>query len=89
MSTSGVTSGRDDYPVGSIVWGKLPGYDWWPGVIISYCRDKEGDAAGRGEGGGGEGEGGAIHVWVKWYGENNLSQVSGHIIVCVCHTSRG
>ena len=26
-----------------------------------------------------EGEGGGIQVWVKWYGENNLSQVSSHI----------
>ena len=66
---SGATGDMDKYPIGSIVWGKLPGYDWWPGLIISYCKDKEGDTVG-------EGEGGGMQVWVKWYGENNLSQVS-------------
>ena len=59
------------HPVGSMVWGKLPGYDWWPGVIISYSREEE-DSKGDGE----EGEG--VQVWIKWYGENNLSQVSVH-----------
>ena len=60
----------EEHPVGSMVWGKLPGYEWWPGVIISYSRDKEGDSA-TGE----VVDGGGVQVWVKWYGENNLSQV--------------
>ena len=55
--------------MGSMVWGKLPGYDWWPGLIISYSRE-EGETRGDGEGDGG------MQVWVKWYGESNLSAVS-------------
>ena len=55
--------------MGSMVWGKLPGYDWWPGLIISYSRE-EGETRGDGEGDGG------MQVWIKWYGESNLSAVS-------------
>lgn len=43
-------------------------------MVISYCKDREGDTEG------GEGEGGGMQVWIKWYGENNLSQVSCHIL---------
>ena len=60
--------GGEEFPVGSMVWGKLPGYDWWPGVVISYSQDRVGS--------GGDGErGGGVQVWIKWFGENNLSQV--------------
>lgn len=69
------TSSVEEYPIGSMVWGRLQGYDWWPGMVISYCKEREGDTAGEGEG-----EGSGMQVWVKWYGENNLSQVSCHII---------
>lgn len=68
-SKSGTALDVEEYPIGSMVWGRLPGYDAWPGEVISYCRGKEGDGVE-------EGEGGGIQVWVKWYGENNLSQVS-------------
>lgn len=68
------SSSIEEYPIGSMVWGRLQGYDWWPGMVISYCKDREGDTEG------GEGEGGGMQVWIKWYGENNLSQVSYHIV---------
>ena len=57
---------HERFPVGAMVWGKLPGYDWWPGSVISYD-----------EGGGGGGGGGGVEpqVWIKWYGDNQLSQV--------------
>ena len=38
-ATGGGEGGGEEYPVGSMVWGKLPGYDWWPGVVISYSQD--------------------------------------------------
>ena len=53
---------HERFPVGMMVWGKLPGSDWWPGSVISYD-----------EGGGGGGE---PQAWIKWYGDNQLSQVS-------------
>ena len=64
-------------PIGRMMWGKLPGYDWWPGCVIS-CN--EGKLAARQEmddleEGEAENEKGT-KVWIKWYGENQLSQVS-------------
>ena len=78
------------YPIGTMIWGKLPGYDWWPGVLLSYS-----DGTNNGGGGGEKKEvtaatsteeqqlsddednsGNVVRVWVKWYGDNQLSQVS-------------
>ena len=76
------------YPIGTMIWGKLPGYDWWPGVLLSYS-----DGTTSNGGGGAKKELAAaveeqqlsddeesscnvIRVWVKWYGDNQLSQVS-------------
>lgn len=73
-SPAAVPGGGDEFPVGSMVWGKLPGYDWWPGCVISRSEDKNGDQQ---HTGGGDGDrGGGVQMWIKWYGENNLSQVS-------------
>ena len=76
------------YPIGTMIWGKLPGYDWWPGVVLSYS-----DGATSSGGGGAKKEPtsateeqqlsddeesscNVVRVWVKWYGDNQLSQVS-------------
>lgn len=75
------------FPIGSLVWGKLPGYDWWPGCVISYDKkeiekfkdelSEEGTeedvppAMTAGE----EGEDEDVVAWVKWYGDNQLSLV--------------
>ena len=58
---------RKLFPLGMMTWGKLPGYNWWPGSVISYDE-------GGGGGAGGE-RGGEPQVWIKWYGDNQLSQV--------------
>ena len=70
---------QDSYPIGRMMWGKLLGYDWWPGLIVSHSReeprrgkvestqDEEGDVESN-EGGG--------KVWLKWFGEKQLSNVS-------------
>jgi hypothetical protein len=76
------------YPIGTMIWGKLPGYDWWPGVLLSYS---DGSTSGGGSGAKKESAAAAteeqqlsddeesscnvIRVWVKWYGDNQLSQV--------------
>lgn len=75
------------YPIGTMIWGKLPGYDWWPGVLLSYS---DGSSVAGGSGGAKkeaameeqqlsddeESSCNVIRVWVKWYGDNQLSQVS-------------
>ena len=94
LSLSQVNSGsvamscKKLHPIGSMVWGKLPGYDWWPGAIVSYCGDKERDGdrdsdrdRDGGDAGEGEEENGnrGLQLWVKWYGENNLSKVISYL----------
>lgn len=65
------------YPVGTIVWGKLPGYDWWPGILLSYDDRNNGIKKESEETSDDEENGGnvGVRVWVKWYGDNQLSQV--------------
>ena len=58
---------KERYPVGMMVWGKLPGYDWWPGSVISYDEAPQmREGAERNT---------EPQVWIKWFGENQLSQV--------------
>ncbi len=56
--------------VGTMVWGKLPGYCWWPGVVISYggLESERDDVELPGESN--------FQAWVKWFGETQLSRVS-------------
>lgn len=66
------------------MWGKLPGYEWWPGTVISY--DKKDPTTPNGSSSNIErneeeeeedGKKGDTKVpWVKWFGDNQLSQVS-------------
>lgn len=53
-----------------MVWGKLPGYCWWPGVVISYGgpEDERDDEVSPGDSN--------FQAWVKWFGETQLSRVS-------------
>jgi len=54
---------EEDYPISSLVWGKLKGFDWWPGRISSHVEI----------GGMEPQDSGAL--WVKWFGENQVSEV--------------
>ena len=75
------------YPIGTMIWGKLPGYDWWPGVLLSYSDGSSAAGAGAKKEAAGamedqqlsddeESSCDVVRVWVKWYGDNQLSQVS-------------
>ena len=58
-----------EFPIGSMVWGKLPGYNWWPGNVISYDASegiKEEEE---------EEPSSNVRAWIKWYGETQLSKV--------------
>ena len=62
--------------IGTMVWGKLPGYDWWPGVVLSYSDGTNGTKKDTDELSDDETESNSVvRVWVKWYGDNQLSQV--------------
>lgn len=62
------------------MWGKIPGYSWWPGVVMCLNKTAEGfsgglesskDSDNQEE----EDEDGGTEVWVKWFGDNQLSKV--------------
>ena len=56
-----------------MVWGKLPGYNWWPGNVISY--DVIGGLNDEKEEKEEEESSSNVRAWVKWYGETQLSKV--------------
>lgn len=68
---------QDRYPIGRMMWGKLLGYDWWPGLIVSHSREEP--RRGKVERSQDEEEGESSEggkVWLKWFGEKQLSNVS-------------
>ena len=52
-----------DYPISTLVWGKLKGFDWWPGRISSHVEIGGLEPLPDGS------------LWVKWFGENQVSEV--------------
>ena len=71
---------KEVFCIGRLVWGKLPGYHWWPGFIFSYEKEdsrisKDPDDIFDIDPSDG------ITVWVKWFGETQLSLVSEHIYI--------
>ncbi len=85
--------------INRLVWGKLPGFCWWPGAIISYASNDSGQEAKekttvnnkqktRETPSAEDSQHGSevTSVWVKWFGENQLSLVikSNQGVVCMC-----
>uniref|UniRef100_A0A3P9PKL4 DNA (cytosine-5-)-methyltransferase n=1 Tax=Poecilia reticulata TaxID=8081 RepID=A0A3P9PKL4_POERE len=50
------------FGIGELVWGKLRGFSWWPGRIVSWCMTGRSRAA--------EGT-----RWVMWFGDGKFSVV--------------
>ena len=65
------------YPEGSLVVGKLPGYDWWPGMVMyqDSTTEKEKEDENDCEKDEEEEPEPGVQVWVKWFGDNQLSKV--------------
>ena len=61
------------YPIGRMMWGKLLGYDWWPGYIVSHSQERP-----KRERGGEENGDQDPKIWLKWFGETQLSYVSSN-----------
>uniref|UniRef100_A0A672PUP6 DNA (cytosine-5-)-methyltransferase n=1 Tax=Sinocyclocheilus grahami TaxID=75366 RepID=A0A672PUP6_SINGR len=51
------------FSIGELVWGKLRGFSWWPGQIVTWLMTGRSRAA--------EGT-----RWVKWFGDGKFSVVS-------------
>lgn len=58
----GLQDGRG-FGIGELVWGKLRGFSWWPGRIVSWWMTGRSRAA--------EGT-----RWVMWFGDGKFSVVS-------------
>lgn len=50
------------FPAGQLVWGKLKGFDWWPGMVVELKNLTQTENQ-------------INDVWVKWYGDNKFSKV--------------
>uniref|UniRef100_A0A8C7U509 DNA (cytosine-5-)-methyltransferase n=1 Tax=Oncorhynchus mykiss TaxID=8022 RepID=A0A8C7U509_ONCMY len=64
-----------DFGIGELVWGKLRGFSWWPGRIVSWWMTGRSRAA--------EGT-----RWVMWFGDGKFSVVS-HVSLQVASTRAG
>lgn len=67
------------FPIGRMVWAKLPTWCWWPGYIYSYGGEgskKEQQEKLMAELEDQEKEEEEQKIWVSWYGEKQLSLVS-------------
>nr|AFR91944.1 DNA cytosine-5-methyltransferase 3 [Patiria pectinifera] len=59
---------QDKFRYGELIWGKMKGFNWWPGTVVHHYASGR-DAAP------------SDACWVKWYGDDkfsklNLSQVT-------------
>ena len=59
------------FGIGELVWGKLRGFSWWPGRVVSWWMAGRSRAA--------EGT-----RWVMWFGDGKFSVVSHATCVNVC-----
>lgn len=55
------------YLIGQLTWGRLKGFDWWPGRVISHIEAQKSPAV--------EGS-----YWIKWFGDSKLSMLP---VVCL------
>lgn len=55
------------YLIGQLIWGRLKGFDWWPGRVISNIEAQKSPAV--------EGS-----YWIKWFGDNKISMLP---VVCL------
>uniref|UniRef100_A0A8B9LGW5 DNA (cytosine-5-)-methyltransferase 3 alpha b n=1 Tax=Astyanax mexicanus TaxID=7994 RepID=A0A8B9LGW5_ASTMX len=62
------------FGIGELVWGKLRGFSWWPGRIVSWWMTGRSRAA--------EGT-----RWVKWFGDGKFSVVAmcELSLLCLCY----
>ena len=51
---------KELFPAGQLIWGKLKGFDWWPGMVVELKSPMDNQVD---------------DVWVKWYGDNKFSKV--------------
>ncbi|KAJ7381239.1 hypothetical protein OS493_001355 [Desmophyllum pertusum] len=51
-----------EFVIGQLIWGRLKGYDWWPGRVVSYNEVQKAPPS-------------PCTHWIKWFGDNKLSML--------------
>lgn len=59
-----IPKAADEFSAGYLIWGKLKGFDWWPGVVVDFKNASQCLTEAR-----------PNEVWVKWYGDNKFSKL--------------
>ncbi|XP_022092554.1 DNA (cytosine-5)-methyltransferase 3A-like isoform X2 [Acanthaster planci] len=54
---------QDKYRYGQLVWGKMKGFNWWPGTVVHHHTCGRDAAA-------------SDACWIKWFGDNKFSKVN-------------
>ncbi|XP_071804547.1 DNA (cytosine-5)-methyltransferase 3A-like isoform X2 [Asterias amurensis] len=59
---------QDRYLYGEIVWGKMKGFNWWPGLVVHHytCRREPAPSDA---------------CWVNWFGDNKFSKLNLNQVV--------
>uniref|UniRef100_A0A8C8MHF9 DNA (cytosine-5-)-methyltransferase n=1 Tax=Oncorhynchus tshawytscha TaxID=74940 RepID=A0A8C8MHF9_ONCTS len=62
-STSLISHDNKGFGIGELVWGKIKGFSWWPGIVVTWR------ATGKRQ---------ATHGmrWLQWFGDGKFSEVS-------------
>ena len=53
----------NSFEVGDLIFGKLKGFDWWPGQVITHRLARQRPAL-------------SSCQWINWFGDNKVSEVS-------------
>uniref|UniRef100_A0A8C7ZVN4 DNA (cytosine-5-)-methyltransferase n=1 Tax=Oryzias sinensis TaxID=183150 RepID=A0A8C7ZVN4_9TELE len=58
--------------IGELVWGKIKGFSWWPGIVVTWR------ATGKRQ---------ASHGmrWLQWFGDGKFSEVKTQSVVTIVH----
>ncbi|CAG6021961.1 unnamed protein product [Menidia menidia] len=51
------------FGIGELVWGKIKGFSWWPGIVVTWHATGKRPA-------------GAGMRWLQWFGDGKFSEVS-------------
>uniref|UniRef100_A0A8C8E2A8 DNA (cytosine-5-)-methyltransferase n=1 Tax=Oryzias sinensis TaxID=183150 RepID=A0A8C8E2A8_9TELE len=74
-SSSGTQPEYNDnkgFCIGELVWGKIKGFSWWPGIVVTWR------ATGKRQ---------ASHGmrWLQWFGDGKFSEVKTQSVVTIVH----
>ncbi|XP_035245006.1 DNA (cytosine-5)-methyltransferase 3B-like isoform X2 [Anguilla anguilla] len=58
------------FGVGELVWGKIKGFSWWPGIVVTWRVTGKRQAT-------------PGMRWLQWFGDGKFSEVSADKLYCI------